>query len=130
MHATLAADILLAGIGHRHRPDSGDGHVDAGQCLQDDVETDWIAAIDARYGVNTDASGSSGSRSSNPTTRKRKAVDIDEQDIPILRIPSEPAAPMVVDDPDMPMTTTIDPKTKRVIAEFQDGRKRALGNLV
>ena len=116
-------------MGHRTRPDHGDGRVDAGQCLADELESDWNAAIDARYGLNTNASGSSGSGSSSGNTRKRKNVPIDEDDLPILRNPSEPAAPVVIDDPEMPTSTFIDPKTKRVIAQFRNGPNRARGNL-
>ena len=100
--------------------------------MGDDLEADWNAAVDARYIRSSDASNGARSSSDGPK-RKRKQQSTDPspdvENLPFLRLNSMTSDSQQPEDIDVPIKTWVDPGNQRVIAEFADGKKRALGAL-
>lgn len=133
-----AADILLAGLIPDYPQPLQQG--DAPDALQDDLEDDWSAAINARYGSAQDvpegANASKGRKRKKPSNSQGEGV-IDDglssmAELPFLQHLSDSADihRSVVPDPEAPIRTWIDTANKRAIAEFSDGRKIAMGYLM
>ena len=141
-----SADLLLQQLvphakADQYQHDPG-VNLDGEQNSVDEVEEDWIAALNGRYGpfqcdtdtASANAAASSSRSSQEQRSSKRRKTDSQDdsqreaEGLHFIQSSSSSAQPAEPDDIEMPLRSTVDPKTLRVISEFADGRKRALGN--
>eukprot|EP00435_Cladocopium_sp_Y103_P019107 s3494_g4.t1 len=132
-----AADVLLAQLVPHNPSRSADDTEPTGPMSSDEVEADWAAALDVRYGTVSDQQDKvSKSEPKSQNQRKRSMTsetgsvsrDADISSVvEILGFLQDPALDPPVDDCEMPIRSTVDPTNNRVIAEFADGKKKALG---
>ena len=121
--ASSSADVLLAQLDDVPRSRYPPAIIDDDHDEPDELEADWNDAINARYGFDEGPEASSSSSSNQGTKRKRasskpkgsQTVESSGGDMPPV-------------DPNVPQRCFVDPSNQRVIAEFADGTKKALGN--
>lgn len=119
--ASSAADVLLAqldGVPRSHHPQAV---IDDDHDEPDELEVDWNDAINARYGFDEGPEASSSSKQGNK--RKRSSSK------PSGSRNAESPGDMRPLDSNAPQRCFVDPSNQRVIAEFADGTRRALGRI-
>ena len=108
----------LDGVPRSHHPQAV---IDDDHDEPDELEVDWNDAINARYGFDEEPEASSSSKQGN----KRKRSSSKPSGSRNVESPGD-MRPM---DSNAPRRCFVDPSNQRVIAEFADGTRRALGNL-
>lgn len=102
----------------------------------DDVEDEWNAAINQRYGPCNGNEGTSKSSKSSSNRQSRQSAQADQGGGSASLAPAHPDraipadVPVEVESIEMPIRSWIDPNNKRVLAEMPGGRRIALGFLV
>lgn len=119
------ADLLLAQLG---KPSLvvDDNHAEV-TLEQDDLEIEWTAAIDQRYGqIDAGPSAASSSKGKRQPKSKGASATADEVPSAAAAVPAVPAVETAADDT-APTRVWIDQSNHRVFAEFASGKTRVLG---
>ena len=110
---------------------------DADAAAADDLQDDWAAAVDARYGSTShgrDAAASSKSSSSGAKPNRSQvgsdgASMTEAEELGFFRSVSNRSLQNVASDCEMPIRSWVDPSNQRVLSEFSNGRRIAIGIL-
>ena len=99
--------------------------------IQDELETEWIDAVNARYGhVSEPVANTSDPGHCAETVGGSEPLDIVNHILSASSL-SGPSVPPQLDagDVDMPLRSYVNPENQRVISEMRDGRTIAIGFL-